>query len=110
MQKLSNLPAEELRRLQIKEEWIHEIVRRKILFEQDFFTKRCFAEPDAMKKELLGAVSAEGSGLSGLEYSRNALLGGRAGERRVVSDARGQPVSIDEVHPEVAGSPKPAVA
>src|SRR5439155_1526576 len=36
---------------------------------------------------------------------RNALLGGRAGERRVVSDARGQPVSIDEVHPEVAGSP-----
>ena len=27
--------AEELRRLQVKEEWIHEIVRRKILFEQD---------------------------------------------------------------------------
>ena len=50
--------AEELRRLQIKEEWIHEIVRRKILFEQDWFTKRCFAEPDAVKKELIGAVSA----------------------------------------------------
>ncbi|TMK99550.1 MAG: penicillin-binding protein 2 [Actinobacteria bacterium] len=59
----------------------------------------------ALAAQVLGAVSTEGSGLSGLEYSRNALIGGRAGERRVVSDARGQPVSIDEVHPEVAGSP-----
>ena len=59
----------------------------------------------ALAAQALGAVSTEGSGLSGLEYARNALLGGRAGERRVVSDARGQPVSIDEVHPEVAGSP-----
>ena len=50
--------AEELRRLQVKEEWIHEIVRRKILFEQDFFTKRCFSEPEAVKKELIGAVRA----------------------------------------------------
>jgi cation diffusion facilitator CzcD-associated flavoprotein CzcO len=50
--------AEELRRLQVKEEWIHEIVRRKILFEQDWFTKRSFTEPEAVKQELLGAVSA----------------------------------------------------
>jgi len=50
--------AEELRRLQIKEEWIHEIVRRKILFEQDWFTRRCFSDPEAVKKELIGAVRA----------------------------------------------------
>jgi cation diffusion facilitator CzcD-associated flavoprotein CzcO len=50
--------AEELRRLQVKEEWIHEIVRRKILFEQDWFTKRSFSEPEAVRKELLGAVAA----------------------------------------------------
>jgi cation diffusion facilitator CzcD-associated flavoprotein CzcO len=50
--------AEELRRLQVKEEWIHEIVRRKILFEQDVFTKRCISEPDQVKKELLGQISA----------------------------------------------------
>jgi cation diffusion facilitator CzcD-associated flavoprotein CzcO len=50
--------AEELRRLQVQEEWIHEIVRRKILFEQDWFTKRCFSEPEAVRKELLGAVRA----------------------------------------------------
>ena len=50
--------AEQLRQLQVKEEWIHEIVRRKILFEQDVFTKRCVSEPEQVKKELLGQISA----------------------------------------------------
>jgi cation diffusion facilitator CzcD-associated flavoprotein CzcO len=50
--------AETLRQLQVKEEWIHEIVRRKILFEQDTFTRRSFSEPEAVKQELLGAISA----------------------------------------------------
>jgi cation diffusion facilitator CzcD-associated flavoprotein CzcO len=50
--------AEELRALQIREEWIHEIVRRKILFEQDVFTRRSFSEPEKVKQELLGAVRA----------------------------------------------------
>ena len=54
--------------------------------------------------QVLGVVNTEGQGLAGLEYSRNALLGGRSGERRVVSDALGQPVSINEVHPESAGA------
>lgn len=48
--------AEELRRLQIDEEWIHEITRRKILFEQAEFTKRCLREPDAVQKDLLSVV------------------------------------------------------
>jgi len=51
--------AEELRALQIQEEWIHEIVRKKILFEQDVFTRRSFNEPEKVKQELLGAVRAE---------------------------------------------------
>jgi len=50
--------AEQLRQLQVKEEWIHEIVRRKILFEQDTFTKRCISEPEQVKTELLGQISA----------------------------------------------------
>jgi cation diffusion facilitator CzcD-associated flavoprotein CzcO len=50
--------AEELRRLQVKEEWIHEIVRRKILFEQDLFTHRSFTEPDVVRQELLGGIRA----------------------------------------------------
>jgi cation diffusion facilitator CzcD-associated flavoprotein CzcO len=50
--------AETLRQLQISEEWIHEIVRRKILFDQDAFTRRSFTEPEVVKQELLGGVRA----------------------------------------------------
>ena len=50
--------AETLRQLQISEEWIHEIVRRKILFEQDTFTRRSFTEPEKVKEELLGGIRA----------------------------------------------------
>jgi cation diffusion facilitator CzcD-associated flavoprotein CzcO len=51
--------AEELRALDIDETWIHEIVRRKILYEQDVFTRRSFTEPEAVKQELLGVVRAQ---------------------------------------------------
>ncbi len=50
--------VEELRRLQVKDEWIHEIVRRKIVYEQDAFTRRCLAEPEQVKNELIGQISA----------------------------------------------------
>ena len=50
--------AEELRKLQVDEKWIHEITRRKILFDQDAFTRKTFAEPEAAKKDLLSAVEA----------------------------------------------------
>jgi len=48
--------AEELRKLQVDEEWIHEIVRRKILFEQDAFTRACIERPDKVKKDLLDNI------------------------------------------------------
>jgi cation diffusion facilitator CzcD-associated flavoprotein CzcO len=50
--------AETLRELDINEEWIHEIVRRKILHDQAIFTKRSFEEPDKVKRELLAGVRA----------------------------------------------------
>jgi cation diffusion facilitator CzcD-associated flavoprotein CzcO len=50
--------AETLRQLQVKEEWIHEIVRRKILYDQDTFTRRSFEQPEAVKTELLGGIRA----------------------------------------------------
>ncbi|HTW41273.1 MAG TPA: penicillin-binding protein 2 [Solirubrobacteraceae bacterium] len=53
--------------------------------------------------QVLGEVGTEGNGLSGLEYTDNALLRGRSGERRVVSDALGQPVSITETRREQPG-------
>jgi cation diffusion facilitator CzcD-associated flavoprotein CzcO len=48
--------AEQLRALQVDEHWIHEIVRRQILKNQDDFTRRSREEPEAVKAELLGAV------------------------------------------------------
>ena len=48
--------ADELRRLQVDPSWIHEIVRRKILYEQAGFTKRCISDPEGVKRELLGAL------------------------------------------------------
>ncbi|MHB8533621.1 MAG: peptidoglycan D,D-transpeptidase FtsI family protein [Solirubrobacteraceae bacterium] len=57
----------------------------------------------SLAAQVLGEVGTEGRGLSGLEYARDALLRGRAGERKVVSDAIGQPVSISEPHREVPG-------
>jgi cell division protein FtsI/penicillin-binding protein 2 len=54
--------------------------------------------------QVLGVVGTEGRGLAGLEYARDATLRGRSGQRRVVSDAIGQPVSITETHAVVPGS------
>src|SRR5262252_6636517 len=50
--------ADELRELDIDEAWIHEIVRKKILYEQSVFTRRSFTEPEAVKQELLAGVRA----------------------------------------------------
>lgn len=54
----ANELADILRELKIDEAWIHEIVRRKILHDQDLFTRRSFEEPEAVKQELLAGVSA----------------------------------------------------
>jgi cation diffusion facilitator CzcD-associated flavoprotein CzcO len=50
--------AEQLRELQVDEAWIHEIVRRRILRDQDVFTRRTFAEPEKVRKELIDTVRA----------------------------------------------------
>jgi cation diffusion facilitator CzcD-associated flavoprotein CzcO len=50
--------AEQLRELQVSEEWIHENVRRQILHNQAVFTRRAFEEPETVKNELLSAVRA----------------------------------------------------
>ena len=50
--------AETLRQLDIPPAWTHEIVRRKVLFEQAKFTQRCRDEPEAVRGELLAGVRA----------------------------------------------------
>jgi cation diffusion facilitator CzcD-associated flavoprotein CzcO len=54
----SNELADQLRQLKIDENWIHEIVRRKILQESDAFIRRAKEEPDAVKREILDGISA----------------------------------------------------
>jgi len=48
--------ADMLRELDIPDEWTHEIVRRKILHDQQEVTRRSFEEPDGLKQELIGAA------------------------------------------------------
>ncbi len=50
--------ADLLRELEIDETWIHEIVRRKILHDQQVFTHRAVEEPEVVKRELLDGVRA----------------------------------------------------
>ncbi len=56
--------------------------------------------------QVLGTVGTEdeGAGRLGLEYSLNSALAGQAGQRHVVSDAKGQPVSIAETRHERPGA------
>jgi cell division protein FtsI (penicillin-binding protein 3) len=58
----------------------------------------------ALASQVLGVVGNEGAGLAGLEYSQNSALEGSTGERRVVRDALGQPISIVTVHRDRAGA------
>ena len=58
---------------------------------------------NSLASQVVGWVGNQDQGLSGLEYLYNDVLGGRRGERRVVSDVYGQPISIDDVHSAVPG-------
>jgi len=48
--------AEELRTLGVDETWVHEITRRKILYDQAIFTQRCEQEPEKVKQEMLDNI------------------------------------------------------
>jgi len=52
----ANELADTLRSLDIPHEWIHEIVRRKVLHDQANIQQRCIEEPDVMAAELLAGV------------------------------------------------------
>jgi cation diffusion facilitator CzcD-associated flavoprotein CzcO len=48
--------AEELRKLKVDEEWIHEIVRRKMLYDGDTFTRASFDHPEKVRKDLIDNI------------------------------------------------------
>ena len=91
--------ADELRQLEVDETWIHEIVRRKILYEQSVFTRRSFTEPEVVKQELLDGVRAYLGSDYDVETHFTPTLSAMAathrlhpGWRSVPSDPRGQDV------------------
>lgn len=48
--------------------------------------------------QVVGLVNEADQGFSGIEYRYNKVLSGTSGVRRVVYDALGQPISIDDLH------------
>jgi cell division protein FtsI (penicillin-binding protein 3) len=65
-------------------------------------TTRSYPRSDAAA-QVLGTVGWGDRGLSGIEYLYNSVLRGRDGLRKVVSDARGQPISISDPRTTVPG-------
>jgi cell division protein FtsI/penicillin-binding protein 2 len=65
-------------------------------------TKRVYPRGWAAS-QVLGNVGWGDRGLSGLEYLYNGQLRGTDGVRKIVSDAKGQPISIDEVRQTAPG-------
>jgi cell division protein FtsI/penicillin-binding protein 2 len=59
-------------------------------------TKRTYPRSWAAS-QVLGTLHLDGHGASGLEFFYNRQLAGINGERRIVNDAIGQPISIDDV-------------
>jgi cell division protein FtsI (penicillin-binding protein 3) len=53
--------------------------------------------------QVVGSVYLDGAGASGIEYRYDKQLSGTNGERRIVSDAIGQAISIDDLRPTVPG-------
>jgi cell division protein FtsI/penicillin-binding protein 2 len=56
-----------------------------------------------LASQLIGSASEQRGGGTGLEYGEDDALRGQDGLRRIVSDALGQPISIKDEQPTVAG-------
>jgi cell division protein FtsI/penicillin-binding protein 2 len=54
--------------------------------------------------QVIGAVGAEDEGLTGLEAGEESVLHGSDGERRIVTDAKGEPIRLETAHEAEDGS------
>ena len=55
--------------------------------------------------QVIGAVSAEGKGLTGIEAAEDEVLRGRDGEQHMVKDALGEPIEIETIRDPKDGRP-----
>jgi cation diffusion facilitator CzcD-associated flavoprotein CzcO len=56
--RLAEQLADTLRQLEIPDAWLHEIMRRKMLFDGQAFARRAASEPEAVKQDLLANARA----------------------------------------------------
>ena len=56
-----------------------------------------------LASQAIGGVGVDGQGLSGLEYTFEKVLGGTDGTRRIVKDALGEPIVLQETKRAVPG-------
>ena len=65
--------------------------------------ERRYYPEDYLAAQVLGTVGIDNKGLSGLELTLDSVIGGSDGERRVIRDARGDPVSLVQLKAERHG-------
>ncbi len=63
---------------------------------QDPDSRRTYPQSE-LAAQVVGAVGTENEGLTGLEQGEDEVLGGTDGERRVVKDAKGEPIRVETV-------------
>jgi cell division protein FtsI (penicillin-binding protein 3) len=61
---------------------------------QDPDSRRTYPQGE-IAGQVLGSVGAENEGLTGVEAGQDAVLRGRDGERRIVNDAKGEPIRVE---------------
>jgi cell division protein FtsI/penicillin-binding protein 2 len=88
---------------QVPAERAAEVAKLKIEGLQLIPTSRRTYPRKQLASQVLGGVGIDGGGLSGLEYSRDAVLRGRDGTRRLTKDALQQPIAVQDPVPARAG-------
>jgi cell division protein FtsI (penicillin-binding protein 3) len=65
--------------------------------------ERRYYPEGSLAAQVLGTVGVDNTGLSGIELALDEVLRGSNGQRRVVKDALGQAVSLDQIRGDQAG-------
>lgn len=64
---------------------------------QDPGSRRTYPQGD-LAAQVIGVVGSENQGLTGLEEGEESVLHGTDGERRIVTDATGEPIRLETAH------------
>ncbi|HEX3609937.1 MAG TPA: penicillin-binding protein 2 [Solirubrobacterales bacterium] len=64
---------------------------------QDPDSRRTYPQGE-LAAQVLGVVGSEDQGLTGLEAGEESVLHGTNGERRIVTDAKGEPIRLETTH------------